>query len=867
MVGEILNGRYEILKSVGFGGMAEVYLAKDVLLDRKIAVKVLRKKFLDSKTQLEQFKREARSAARLIHPSIVTIYDVCDEGDISYILMEYVEGVSLKAFEEQNGRMDPALAVALTAQLASALDHAHKHNIIHCDIKPQNIVLTEAMVPKIVDFGISRIVSNETMAFTASVVGSVHYFSPEQAQGLAVTAQSDIYSLGIVFYEMLTGKVPFDGNNAVSVARKQVEEQAPPLKAYWPDAPDALQRIIDKALAKNLQDRYATAEDMKNDLMKVKNLIYPSKNNEIFLDQTIPLQAIAVNSAVTAAAPQPRKATPQPDRDKFQTLIMSLPSFLTKEVDEDTNEYEQFEEPESTRKVMAVAPEQNGNGSVAETAGVAAAGAALAAGAASVSDRMSGPEQQSLFTEETDLVGESRIKKELANPEPEAYAGPALVNAGKQPETDRGMQAGTEAALPEGYGGTETVKEPEVTPVVIQVTEKPFGNDPVTDAPAGKGPATVSAEGAAVTTTAGKAAIAAEKVKPAAAAAGKNGDLQPAETERHYKKPGKKSGFWGKLLAVVVLLLLLAVGGVLYFFSTSKPDIAVADVNGKTVAEAQKVLEDQGFRVEIENKIDTSVKPGMVLRMDPVAGIRRKEGATITLVVSALEKQNAVPKLVGLKQDQAEKLLADKNLRIEKIEYKWDKDKPEDIILSQSPEENSNLGDNGAVNIVINKKEEKNVTLPDLKGLTLAEARKKLEELKLKAEVREEDSEKNKDTVIGMSPDTNDTITEGSTVILQVSNAKKKIPFPATPEGINDNSSRSNGSVTVSKTTGARYAEFVVPGTGTHAVQIVSNNGRTQKVEVSGSYNGGVRLRTRVDSDVQRVGFYVDHRLVEEKSW
>ena len=315
------------------------------------------------------------------------------------------------------------------------------------------------------------------------------------------------------------------------------------------------------------------------------------------------------------------------------------------------------------------------------------------------------------------------------------------------------------------------------------------------------------------------------------------------------------------------MLLLLAVGGVLYFFSTSKPDIAVADVNGKTVAEAQKALEDQGFRVEIENKIDTSVKPGMVLRMDPVAGVRRKEGATITLVVSALEKQNAVPKLVGLKQDQAEKLLADKNLRIEKIEYKWDKDKPEDIILSQSPEENSNLGDNGAVNIVINKKEEKNVTLPDLKGLTLAEARKKLEELKLKAEVREEDSEKNKDTVIGMSPDTNDTITEGSTVILQVSNAKKKIPFPATPEGINDNSSRSNGSVTVSKTTGARYAEFVVPGTGTHTVQIVSNNGRTQKVEVSGSYNGGVRLRTRVDSDVQRVGFYVDHRLVEEKSW
>jgi len=227
----------------------------------------------------------------------------------------------------------------------------------------------------------------------------------------------------------------------------------------------------------------------------------------------------------------------------------------------------------------------------------------------------------------------------------------------------------------------------------------------------------------------------------------------------------------------------------------------------------------------------------------------------------------AVPKIVGLKQEQAEKLLSDKNLRIEKIEYKWEQTKPEGIILSQSPEENSKLGDNGALNVVINKKEEKLVSLPDLKGSTLTEAKKKLEDLKLKVEVKEEDSDKNKNTVIGMSPGASDTITEGTTVVLLVSNAKKQVGFPATPDKINDNSGRSNGSVTVSKVSGSRYAEFVVPGTGTHTVQIVSNNGRSQKVEVSGSYNGGVRLRTKVDSDVQRVGFYVDHRLVEEKSW
>ena len=840
MVGEILNGRYEILKSVGFGGMAEVYLAKDVLLDRKIAVKVLRKKFLDSKTQLEQFKREARSAARLIHPSIVTIYDVCDEGDISYILMEYVEGVSLKAFEEQNGRMDPMLAVALTAQLASALDHAHKHNIIHCDIKPQNIVLTEAMVPKIVDFGISRIVSNETMAFTASVVGSVHYFSPEQAQGLAVTAQSDIYSLGIVFYEMLTGKVPFDGNNAVSVARKQVEEQAPPLKSYWPEAPDALQRIIDKALAKNIKDRYATAEDMKNDLMEVKNLLYPSKNNEPFIDRTIELQAIAATSPVKAAAAAtlPKEAATRSERDKYQTLIMNLPRFLTEEVDDNTSDFEKYEEPESTRKVMPVSPEQKETDSASETAGIAVAGTAVAA-----SQILSGAEQQSLFADETDLVSELKKKEKAVNPETGTDAGPVVMDAG--------MQTGTEVSVPEFNSDPESVNEPEITPVVIPVAAQPAVTEPVfvaaDDGINGDNPVTVAAA--------------------AAAAPGQITGAKAGEPEKHYVKPRKKTGFLGKILAVIVLLFLLVAGGVYYFFSSSKPDIVVADVNGKPVAEARKALESQGFKVEIENKVDPSTKPGMVLRMDPVAGIKRKEGATITLVVSGSEKMITVPKVVGLKQDQAERLLSDKSLRIEKIEYKWDEKKPEGIILGQSPEENSQLGDNGAVNIIINKKEEKNVALPDLKGVTLAEARKKLEELKLKVEVREEDSDKNKDTVIGMSPNANDTITEGSTVILQVSNAKMKMPFPATPEGISNNSGKSNGSVTVSKTTGARYAEFVVPGTGTHTVQIVSNNGRTQKVEVSGAYNGGVRLRTRVDSDVQRVGFYVDHRLVEEKSW
>jgi beta-lactam-binding protein with PASTA domain len=520
---------------------------------------------------------------------------------------------------------------------------------------------------------------------------------------------------------------------------------------------------------------------------------------------------------------------------------MSLPDFLTKEVDEDTAEVEQYEEPESTRKVVPVSSEKKETVAGTAVAGVGAAGAAIAA-----AEALSGAEQQSLFAEETDLVSDIKKKEEISGPE-------TTINKDSL-VTGRELHAGTDASAP------VMTREPEIKPVVIPVADK-------LDVP--KPAVTVAAGSKAAGEKPAIAAAGAAAEKPVITVAGQKEDLKPAETagNRSNKKPKKRFGFLAKLLAVILLLFLMAAGGIVYFFSSSKPDIVVADVNGKPVAEAQKALEAQGFKVELENKVDPSVKPGMVLRMDPVAGMKRKAGATITLVVSGTEKTVAVPKIVGLKQDQAEKLLSDKNLRIEKIEYKWDKTKQEGVILSQTPEENSQLGDNGAVNIVINKKEEKLVVLPDLKGMTLAEAKKKLEDLKLKVEVKEEDSDKNKNTVVGMSPSVNDTITEGTTVVLMVSNAKKQVGFPATPENISNSGSRGNGSVTVSKASGSRYAEFVVPGTGTHMVQIVSNNGRTQKVEVSGSYNGGVRLRTKVDSDVQRVGFYVDHRLVEEKSW
>lgn len=270
MEGKILHNRYKILRSVGVGGMAEVYLAQDLLLAREVAIKILRSQFINDITLLEQFRREAQSSARLIHPSIVNTFDVCEEENQYFIVMEYVDGKTLKTILEEQGTLKPFWAVHIACELAAALQHAHNRNIIHCDIKPHNILINKSMTPKIADFGIARMVTSQTMVYTSSVIGSVHYLSPEQAGGNPVSAQSDIYSLGIVLYEMLTGHVPFDGKTAVAVAMMHLEKEPLPLKEYNADLPEAFQDVINKALAKNPAERYANAEDMWQDLYNIK---------------------------------------------------------------------------------------------------------------------------------------------------------------------------------------------------------------------------------------------------------------------------------------------------------------------------------------------------------------------------------------------------------------------------------------------------------------------------------------------------------------------------------------------------------------------------------------------------------------------
>ena len=266
--GRLLGNRYEILENIGNGGMATVYKAKCHVLNRYVAVKVLRDEFTTDGEFVKRFNTEAQSAASLTHPNIVSVYDVGSEGDIHYIVMELRKGKTLKEIINEDGALSWKWSVNVAIQIASALETAHKNNIIHRDIKPHNIIITEDGIAKVTDFGIAKAVSNSTITAFGTTIGSVHYFSPEHARGGYTDAKSDLYSLGVVLYEMVTGQVPFNADTPVSVALKHMQEIPKEPMELNPNVPKAVNDIIMKAMQKDTNLRYQNATEMLRDLSK-----------------------------------------------------------------------------------------------------------------------------------------------------------------------------------------------------------------------------------------------------------------------------------------------------------------------------------------------------------------------------------------------------------------------------------------------------------------------------------------------------------------------------------------------------------------------------------------------------------------------
>ncbi|WP_428908700.1 Stk1 family PASTA domain-containing Ser/Thr kinase [Niallia sp. Krafla_26] len=266
MIGKRISDRYKILEMIGGGGMANVYLAHDMILDRDVAVKVLRLDFANSEEFIRRFHREAQSATSLAHPNIVSIYDVGEEDSIYYIVMEHVKGQTLKQYIQLHSPVPIENALSIMRQITSAISHAHQNHIIHRDIKPQNILLDEKNNVKITDFGIAMALSATSITQTNSVLGSVHYLSPEQARGGVANHKSDIYSLGIVMFELLTGRLPFSGESAVSIALMHLQTETPSLRRWNPNIPQSVENIVLRATAKDPFHRYESVEEMEEDI-------------------------------------------------------------------------------------------------------------------------------------------------------------------------------------------------------------------------------------------------------------------------------------------------------------------------------------------------------------------------------------------------------------------------------------------------------------------------------------------------------------------------------------------------------------------------------------------------------------------------
>lgn len=642
-----LNHRYEIIDKVGGGGMAEVFHGYDTVLHRDVGIKILRDQFIQDKDFVARFRQEACNAAGLSHPNIVNIYDFGSEHDINYIVMEYVVGRTLKEVITDSGALDYQTAVKYAIGIASALKQAHDHAIVHCDVKSQNILIDTKGVAKITDFGIARAFGQPSESEERGVIGSVYYLSPEQAAGKPVTAQSDLYSLGVVLFEMLTGQLPYDGDTPAEVARQHLTSPTPSARRYDPEIPYDLDAIVTKALAKNPLLRYKTDDDFLSDLRRVETRL---------------------RKAETAAE---ESLSPHHKGVSDETII--------------------------------IRSEEMGDG----------------------------------------LLHKTPLRDE--NP-------------------DNGAAAG-------------------------------------------------------------------EKEPP---------------------KKNKTKKMLGLFIGAIFLLSALIYGLVGY----SSGDIAVPDVKGKTLVEAEAILKDNNLDFTLKEEFDAKLPTGTVIKQSPGAGSHVKAGRKIQLTVSKGAEPGVVPDLKGKNLAEATEMLHAAKLAVGKVTVQYKEGAAQGAVLSQDIEAGKKVAAGTKVDLVVNISKGQSV-VPDLKGLTLSDARERLSSMGLMVgSVTTKEDSAPKGTVIGAEPEFGKVLSEGSVVTLIVSGGKK------------EEKKQKETSGTPSQAAKTYTVSFTVPGSGSaKQVKIVASDATSSRVLYSGSAAPGTRLRETVtlgqDASVQ---FYVNGALVEDRS-
>ena len=640
-----LNNRYEIVDKVGGGGMAEVFHGYDTFLNRDVGIKILRDQYIQDADFIARFRQEACSAAKLMHPNIVNVYDVGVENDIYYIVMEYVVGKTIKEYINEEGALEPKVAVHYALGVAAALIQAHIHDVVHCDIKSQNILIDSTGTAKVTDFGIARAIGPLCQQTQENVIGSVHYLSPEQACGQPITPKSDLYSLGVVLFEMLTGKLPFEGTTPVAVALKHVQSVTPSLRSIVPDMPLFLEKIVAKALAKNPDKRYASAQEFLADLQHTEELLYSNESNK------------------------------KVDNRDFISSDTPVP-----------------------------------------TEGV---------------------------NDQTMIISKAEMIDGIAN-------------------------------------------------------------------------------------------------------------YKPPKEQQEIVEPPKKSN---KKFLILVVCGILALLGIVYgVLEYSKMVVTVPDLKGKTIVEAEEILDKSHLTYILSEEYSEDVPAGQVSSQDPPANSKVKEGRKILLVISKGVEQGVAPNLVGKNLTVAKQLLKSAKLKLGTVTVRYAAGKPMDSVLEQSVRAKTKVDANTKINLIVNISDGQTV-VPSVSGMTLDAAKALLSEAGLQlGTVTEKPDASAKNNVLTTDPDIGSVVGKSTVVNVTVSTGD-----PSKKDEKADKNALDSGS--------AKIVEFVVPsGQDRNEVKLVLINEKGTSTVYTGLARPGVRLRQQVEiAGPTRVQFYANGTLVEDR--
>lgn len=702
--GIFLGKRYEILERIGSGGMADVYKGKDHKLNRFVAVKVLKSDYRSDEVFIQKFLSEAQAAAGLMHPNVVNVYDVGQDRGLYYMVMELVEGISLKDYIEKKGQLSAKETISISIQMVTGIQAAHNQHIIHRDIKPQNIIISKDGKVKVTDFGIAR-ATTSTNTISTNVMGSVHYTSPEQARGGIVDEKSDIYSAGITMYEMITGHVPFDGDSTVAVAIKHLREEIKSPSEEVPDIPYSLECIIMKCTQKNTTMRYQNCQELINDLKR--SLVDPNGN---FVN--IP-GYVGGDATVVMSEDELRRVQDQSyDQDDYDDDDYG---------DDYDNDYDDNDYDDDY--------------------------------------------DQSDYDDDDydDRAYDSRQRRDGKNGR----------KNGVDPNTRKIMKILLVVAIAVFAIGTIFV--------IGQAAGMFKSNPKVTDE---KGKAQVTVPD-----------ILGMTVEEATETLNKKG-LGLSIAERAYSDKYEKGEIMEQKTAANKKVDKNTEIQVVVSNGEEILTVAVPDVSGQSESAAQKTLEDANLVVDSESKYDDHIEAGKVISTDPAAGMEVEEGTHVKMYVSMGVEKVEVPQITGITSEEAQAALAAVGLIGGSVTEEYSEEYDAGYVISQGKSAGSKLEKGSAVDYVVSKGSSK-VEVPDLYGMTMAEAQQALSDLGLVsgAVTSGGHSDLPEGQVMSQTIAPGSHVDRGTAIDFQTSDGPEVVPIvPSTPDNGGSSGNNNSGS-------------------------------------------------------------------------